>query len=68
IARDDLAALTRDAAEISGLRYVTDVDRELVDQMLNGRLRAGRGQGARDPLDADGEREAGGSRLKRPVG
>jgi glutamate synthase domain-containing protein 2 len=67
ISRDDLAALTRDAAEISGIRYVTDVDKELVDQMLNGELRAGRGPSERKPLAADGERETGGSKLKHPL-
>jgi len=34
IERDDLAALTREAAEISGIRYVMDVDREKVDDIL----------------------------------
>ena len=36
ISRDDLAALTRDAAEISGIQYVMDADREEVDKILNG--------------------------------
>ena len=35
--RDDLAALTRDAAEITGLPYVMDVDKNEVEQILNGR-------------------------------
>ncbi|HDP35552.1 MAG TPA: FMN-binding glutamate synthase family protein [Candidatus Hydrogenedentes bacterium] len=34
IARDDIAALTRDAAEISGIRHVMDVDLEQVDFIL----------------------------------
>jgi len=34
ISRDDIAALTREAAEISGIPYVMDVDRERVDQIL----------------------------------
>jgi glutamate synthase domain-containing protein 2 len=34
IAREDLAALTRDAAEISGIQYVTDVDKGEVEQIL----------------------------------
>jgi len=34
IARDDIAALTREAADISGIRYVMDVDREEVDEIL----------------------------------
>jgi hypothetical protein len=37
IARDDIAALTHEAAEISGIRYVMDVDREEVEQILDGR-------------------------------
>jgi glutamate synthase domain-containing protein 2 len=36
IARDDLAALTREAAQITGLPYVMDVDRAAVDAMLDG--------------------------------
>ncbi|MEW5783992.1 MAG: FMN-binding glutamate synthase family protein [Bacillota bacterium] len=35
IARDDIAALTRDAAAISGINYVMDADREEVEQILN---------------------------------
>jgi len=34
ITRDDLAALTRHAAEISGIPYVMDADREEVDRIL----------------------------------
>jgi glutamate synthase domain-containing protein 2 len=34
ITRDDIAALTRDAAEVSGISYVTEVDRMQVDQIL----------------------------------
>jgi glutamate synthase domain-containing protein 2 len=34
LTRDDIAALTRDAAEVSGLTFVTDVDRDLVEQIL----------------------------------
>ncbi len=34
ISRDDIAALTRDAAEISGISYVQDVDRTEVDAIL----------------------------------
>ena len=37
ISRDDLAALTHEAAEISGIRYVLDVDREEVEQILSNR-------------------------------
>jgi len=35
IARDDIAALTKEAAEISGISYVTDVDKEEVEKILN---------------------------------
>jgi glutamate synthase domain-containing protein 2 len=35
ITRDDIAALTQDAANISGISYVTDVDKEEVEQILN---------------------------------
>jgi glutamate synthase domain-containing protein 2 len=34
IDRDDVAALTREAAEISGVRYIMDVDAEEVEQIL----------------------------------
>jgi hypothetical protein len=34
ITRDDLSALTRHAAEISGIPYVMDADREEVDRIL----------------------------------
>ncbi len=36
IARDDLAALTREAAQVSGITYITDVDKEEVETILNG--------------------------------
>jgi glutamate synthase domain-containing protein 2 len=36
IRRDDLAALTRSAAEISGIQYVTEADEEEVDAILGG--------------------------------
>ncbi len=35
ITREDIAALTQDAANISGIPYVTDVDKEEVDKILN---------------------------------
>ncbi len=35
IVRTDLAALTHEAAEISGIRYVMDVDKEEVDKILS---------------------------------
>jgi len=34
--RDDLAALTREAAEVTGIAYVMDLDREEVDRILMG--------------------------------
>jgi glutamate synthase domain-containing protein 2 len=37
IARDDIAALTHEAADISGIQYIMDVDREEADKILNGR-------------------------------
>jgi len=36
IARDDIAALTLDAARISGIRHIMDVDREEVEEILGG--------------------------------
>ncbi|GAG30597.1 unnamed protein product, partial [marine sediment metagenome] len=36
ITRDDIAALTREAADVSGIQYIMDVDREKVDQILGG--------------------------------
>jgi len=35
ISRDDLAALTREAADISGITYITEVDQPVVDTILN---------------------------------
>jgi len=35
ISRDDLAALTHEAAAISGIQYVMDVDKDKVDEILN---------------------------------
>jgi len=35
ISRDDIAALTQEAAHISGIPYVTDVDKEEVEKILN---------------------------------
>ena len=34
ISRDDLVALTREAADISGIPYVMDSDREEIDRIL----------------------------------
>ena len=35
ITRDDIASITREAAEISGIPYVTEVDKEEVEAILN---------------------------------
>lgn len=35
ITRDDIGALTQDAARISGINYVMDIDKEEADQILN---------------------------------
>ncbi len=35
LSRDDLAALTHEAAEISGIRYIMDVDEGKVDSILS---------------------------------
>jgi len=35
IARDDIAALTHQAADISGIQYIMDVDQKEVDIILN---------------------------------
>jgi glutamate synthase domain-containing protein 2 len=36
ITRDDIASLTKEAAEISGIQYITDVDKEECEKILNG--------------------------------
>lgn len=40
ITRDDVAALTREAEEISGITYIKDVDREEVQEILKGKARS----------------------------
>jgi len=35
LSRDDIAALTRDAAEVSGIMYVMDADKTQVKEILN---------------------------------
>ena len=35
ISRDDIAALTRQSAEVSGIRYIMDVDKGRVEEILN---------------------------------
>jgi glutamate synthase domain-containing protein 2 len=37
ISRNDLASLTREATDISGIEYIIDVDREEVETILNGK-------------------------------
>lgn len=37
ISRDDLAALTREASEVSGIPYITDIDKNEVEKILNGK-------------------------------
>ena len=34
ISRDDIAALTREAAHVSGIQYIMDVDEEKMEQIL----------------------------------
>ena len=36
ISRDDMAALTKQAADVSGITYITDVDRKEVEEILAG--------------------------------
>jgi len=36
ISRDDIAALTREAADVSGIRYIMDVDEGAVERILSG--------------------------------
>jgi hypothetical protein len=36
LSRDDIAALTREAAEVSGIRYIMDVDQGKVESILGG--------------------------------
>ena len=36
VARDDIAALTEEAAKVSGIQYVLDLDRERAEEILNG--------------------------------
>jgi glutamate synthase domain-containing protein 2 len=35
ISRDDIAALTKEAADISGITYITELDKEEVEKILN---------------------------------
>jgi glutamate synthase domain-containing protein 2 len=36
ISREDIAALTEEAANVSGIQYVLDVDRDRIEEILNG--------------------------------
>jgi hypothetical protein len=36
ITRDDIAALTRDAASLSGIPYISEVDKDEVQKILKG--------------------------------
>jgi hypothetical protein len=36
ITRNDITALTEEASKVSGIRYVMDVDREMIDDILDG--------------------------------
>jgi len=36
ISRDDLACLTHEAADISGIPFITDVDKAQVEEILGG--------------------------------
>ncbi|MGB2820265.1 MAG: FMN-binding glutamate synthase family protein, partial [Phycisphaerae bacterium] len=36
LSRDDIAALSREAAEVSGIRYIMDVDQGKVESILGG--------------------------------
>ncbi len=36
ISRDDISSLTKEVADISGIKYITDVDKEEVQNILNG--------------------------------
>lgn len=36
VARDDIAALTQEAAEVSGIRYIMEVDQGKVASILDG--------------------------------
>ena len=40
LTRDDIAALTPEAAKISGIRYIMDVDREVVEEILGDVLKS----------------------------
>jgi hypothetical protein len=35
LSRDDIAALTREAADISGIKYIMDVDKAKMEEILN---------------------------------
>jgi hypothetical protein len=35
LSRDDIAALTREAADISGIKYIMEVDKAKMEEILN---------------------------------
>ncbi|MCC7210283.1 MAG: FMN-binding glutamate synthase family protein, partial [Candidatus Brocadia sp.] len=37
LTRDDVVTLTREAAEVTGLRYIMDADKEIAEQILMGK-------------------------------
>ncbi|MBE3134207.1 MAG: hypothetical protein IMZ55_12080 [Acidobacteria bacterium] len=39
LTRDDIAALTPEAVRISGIQYIMDVDKEVVEEILGGVLK-----------------------------
>lgn len=39
ITRDDIASLTKEASDISGIQFIKDVDREEVEKILNGKAK-----------------------------
>jgi len=57
ISRDDIAALTREAAQVSGLPYVMDVDGREVEELLGSLKKRARGNG-----NMAGRKRAAGSR------
>jgi hypothetical protein len=75
ISRDDVAALTPDAARITGLPYVMDADREEVEALFNGAERqrrgtprAGRNGPERDPAVSEGSTRRAGCATLAPCG
>jgi len=40
LTRDDVVTLTREAAEVTGLKYIMDADSEIAEQILMGKERS----------------------------